>query len=91
MGDAQIPIVYQRKVGAMKLRDGVNKYGTPITVFRCEYCGVEFTVVPAIPDINLDNWRGCMAPECESYDESRDGDKMLFEDKSAELLKVTLH
>lgn len=75
----------------MKLRDDVNKHGTPITVFRCEYCGKEFSICPAIPDINLDNWRGCLRPECESYDETRDADKMLFEDKTAELLETTYH
>jgi len=75
----------------MKLRDDTNDYGTPITVFQCEFCGVEFSVCPAVRESRLDNWRGCMTPECESYDETRDGDKILFEDRSAELLKTTLH
>ena len=75
----------------MKIRDDVNEHGVPITVFRCEYCGEEFSVVPAIPDINLDNWRGCLRPECESYDESRDVDKMLAECKVELLREPTKH
>ncbi len=63
----------------MKIRNDVNEQGTPITVFQCESCGVEFSVCPAIPDIDLDNWKGCMRPECDSYDEERDVDKMMDE------------
>jgi hypothetical protein len=56
----------------MKLRDDVNEYGTPITVFRCEFCGGEFTVCPEVADDRLDQWRGCLAEDCASYDPSRD-------------------
>ena len=65
----------------MKIRNGVNEYNTPISIHICEFCGVEFTVCPAIPDEKLDDWRGCMAPECESYDSERDGDKLFDEGK----------
>lgn len=74
----------------MKLRNDVNEYGTPITVFLCEFCDKEFSVVPAIPDINLDNWTGCLRPQCESYDETRDVDKMM-EEGTVRLLKRTIH
>jgi len=47
----------------VKLRDDKNEHGTPVTVFECEYCHREFTVCPAVPDINLDNWDGCTAPD----------------------------
>lgn len=63
----------------MKIRDDVNEYGTPVTVLRCESCGAEFSVCPAVLDINLDNWKGCLALECESYSEGRDVDKMIEE------------
>lgn len=63
----------------MKLRDDVNEYGTKITVCLCEYCEREFLICPAVPDHKLDRWRGCTAPDCESYDEGRDVDKMLEE------------
>lgn len=63
-----------------KLRDDVNEYGTPITVFVCEYCNREFSCCPAIPDDRLDNWRGCLATDCISYDPERDADKFFLED-----------
>lgn len=56
----------------MKVRDDVNEYGTPITVFDCESCGQEFTVCPAAADDRLDHWRGCLDEGCPSYDPSRD-------------------
>lgn len=65
----------------MKIRDDVNEYDTPVTVFWCETCGREFTVCPAVHDSRLDNWKGCMDPACESYDPNRDVDKMLEEGK----------
>lgn len=74
----------------MKIRDDVNEHGTPLTVFRCEFCDKEFSVIPAVPDINLDNWKGCTAPDCESYDEKRDVDKMIEED-GVTLIKETKH
>lgn len=74
----------------MKLRNDVNEYGTPITVFRCEFCQQEFTVCPIVPDIHLDNWKGCTSPDCESYDEARDADKMFEEDEDV-LEWITVH
>jgi hypothetical protein len=71
----------------MKLRDDVNEHGTPITVFQCEVCGAEFSVCPAVLDEHLDNWRGCLAPSCASYDESRDADKM-FEEGNVKFVRV---
>lgn len=61
-----------------KIGDAINEYGVPITVFVCEYCGDEFTVVPAVGDERLDDWRGCLSEECESYDPMRDVDALLF-------------
>jgi hypothetical protein len=74
----------------MKIRDDKNEHGVRITVFRCEFCGEEFSVCPAVPDINLDNWKGCLRPQCESYDEERDVDKMI-EEGGVTLMKETKH
>lgn len=65
----------------MKIRDDVNEYGTPITVFKCDYCNEEFSVCPAVPDYKLDQWKGCQMKWCESYEEDRDADKMFDENK----------
>lgn len=61
----------------MKIRNDFNEYGTPISVHICEFCGREFEVCPAVKDENLDGWRGCLSPKCDSYDPERDVDKML--------------
>lgn len=61
-----------------KIRDDVNEYGTPITVMKCEFCGVEFTLCPAVPDERLDQWDGCLDTVCSSYDPARDVDAMIF-------------
>lgn len=62
----------------MKIGDGFNEYGTPITYFQCEYCGREFWVCPAVDDDNLDSWTGCLDVDCESYTPSRDAELMIF-------------
>jgi hypothetical protein len=71
-----------------------DPHGTPVTFFRCEHCGVEFSVCPAPSAESVANgcWRGCLHPKCESYEESRDVDKMI-EDGTCCLAedKRTLH
>jgi hypothetical protein len=64
----------------VKLRDDTNEYGTPVSVHRCDTCGVEFTVCPSVPDGSprLDDWGSCLAETCDSYDIARDVD-MFFE------------
>ena len=62
----------------MKTGNKKNEYGVAVSVHVCEYCGSEFTVTPAVSDDSLENWRGCLAPDCESYDPARDVDAMLF-------------
>lgn len=52
----------------------VNEYGTPVSVHRCPDCGAEFTVCPPTSD----NWGGCLADGCPSYDLARDVD-IFFE------------
>ena len=63
----------------MYIGSGKNEYGTIISKHRCEYCGIEFTMSPAIKTKHFHNWRGCMSKECESYDPYRDFD-LFFDD-----------
>lgn len=65
----------------VRVRYDVNEFCTPVSVHICEFCGVEFTVTPAVKPENDDDWRGCMAPECPSYDPERDADKLFDEGK----------
>lgn len=67
----------------MKLRDDVNEYGTPVTWFRCEACGGDFSVCPAVPPERLDNWGGCLDEGCPSYDLSRDAEVFFAPDDPA--------
>ncbi len=53
----------------------VNEFGTPVYVGCCRVCGKEFTVCPA-PE-TIDEWQECLGEECDSYDESRDADKLF--------------
>lgn len=54
----------------MKLREETNEHGTPISVHQCSDCGEEFTVCPPAGE----DWGGCMADTCISYDPKRDLD-----------------
>ena len=49
-----------------------NEYGTPVSTFDCDKCGGRFTICPEPPEDQRWMWQHCMAPECESYDVSRD-------------------
>lgn len=57
----------------MKVREHVNEYGMPISVHVCEDCGEEFTVCPP----GGEDWGGCLADTCISYDPKRDGDILM--------------
>ncbi len=63
-----------------KIRDDVNEYGTPVSVHKCQTCGVEFTLCPAIPDDKADQWPDCLADGCPSYDPERDMDVVFMSD-----------
>lgn len=63
----------------MRLRETVNEYGTSVVEYRCETCGETFTICPAPKPERDDQWTGCMAPECDSYDSDRDIDKWFDE------------
>lgn len=51
-----------------------NKYGTPVSLHKCDDCGNEFTVCPPAKE----NWGGCLSEICESYDINRDVDARLL-------------
>jgi len=57
----------------MKIREDTNEQGTPISVHKCSDCAEEFTVCPPAGE----DWGGCLAPECKSYDQSRDADGLF--------------
>ena len=61
----------------------LNEYGTPVSVFVCHVCGVEFTICPAVNAEKLALYcrDGCGSNECDSYDPSRDAN-VLFGDYS---------
>lgn len=50
----------------------VNEFGTPVGTFECDTCGGGYTICPEPPVEQRWMWQNCMAPECESYDVSRD-------------------
>lgn len=52
----------------------VNEYGTEVTAITCRECGDRFTVCPAVPldEVVTRGWDVCLAPECPSYDITRD-------------------
>lgn len=70
----------------MYLRTAKNQYGTPVDVYRCETCQGEFTVCPAHEDRSRDDqWRGCLAEACGSYDPARDADRFFASNKVVSL------
>lgn len=40
-----------------------NKYGTEISIHKCDTCGKEFSVCPATPD----GYPDCLSTECDSF------------------------
>lgn len=63
----------------MYLRESTNDYGTPVSVFRCDSCGVEYTVCPALREDERaqEDADGCLSEECETYDPARDVDRLF--------------
>lgn len=54
--------------------EGVNEYGTPVSLFTCAWCGDDFSICPAADEERRSDWDGCLAESCESYNPSRDAD-----------------
>lgn len=63
----------------MRLRETANEYDTPVVEYRCETCGETFTICPAPEPEEDDQWAGCMATTCASYDPDRDCDRWFDE------------
>jgi len=62
----------------MFIEIGRNEYGAAVDRYKCETCGDVFTVCPAHEDRSCDDqWAGCLAETCGSYDPSRDADKLF--------------
>jgi hypothetical protein len=59
----------------MKIGTRMNDYGTLVSLHRCGSCGSEFTVCPPVPDGQ--EWGGCQAEGCASYDKRRDADRLF--------------
>jgi hypothetical protein len=56
----------------------INEYGTRISKHRCDTCGVDFSLCPAVEGDVEGKWGNCLAPHCASYDATRDVD-LLFD------------
>lgn len=61
----------------MRVAETFNEYGTPVTMYLCGSCKTTFTVCPAVEPEHDDQWEGCLAETCASYDPARDGDKLF--------------
>ena len=70
----------------MKIREDVNEYGTPVSVHECTDCKNTFTVCPPADD----DWGGCQAESCPSYDLKRDADR-LFDADDPRICRETKH
>lgn len=55
--------------------NAVNEFGVRILIRRCKTCKTKFTVCPA-PD-SAKEWDHCLSEDCDSYDETRDVDKLF--------------
>jgi len=55
---------------------GVNEYGTLVSLHRCDTCGGEFSLCPAVTP-EKKGWGSCLGVECVSYDPRRDADKLF--------------
>lgn len=71
----------------MKTGETMNEHGTPVSSHICPDCGDEFTVCPAVSD-DREDWGGCLARECKSYDPKRDIDVLFASD--AELAEMPI-
>ena len=66
----------QRITDGILISYGRNEYGTRVSEHVCLRCGGTFTVCPAYAE---EDWGGCLEPTCETYDPSRDADKLFDE------------
>ena len=62
---------------SLLLSTSTNEHGILEGHFKCRTCGAPFTVTPC--PINPEKWPNCLAPDCASYELSRDLDR-YFDD-----------
>lgn len=55
-----------------------NEYGTLVSKHRCDTCGEEFTLCPAVSSKD-EGWENCLSPTCSSYSPDRDLDDVIEE------------
>lgn len=65
----------------MKIRNDVNEYNTPVTWYKCDYCGTEYSICPAPAKEDEHLYNGCTIPPCESYNPKHDVDVLFMDDK----------
>lgn len=57
-----------------------NEHDIKVSCHKCDTCGGEFTVAPAIEE-GVAGWENCMSDECASYDPHRDADVLFMSDR----------
>ena len=65
----------------MKLRNDINENGIPVVWFKCDHCGLEYSVCPAPKESELKVYNSCTISPCESYDPKRDIDVLFMDNK----------
>ncbi len=77
----------------MYLRESKNEYGTPVSFFRCGFCGKEYDVCPSVEESMRDSWAegGCQEDSCPSYDPKRDADILFMSDDEIAEEKPLVH
>lgn len=65
----------------MRIRDDVNEYGTPVTWIKCDSCGSEVSICPAVGEESPTMLKYCMTPGCKSYRPECDVDILFMSDK----------
>ena len=56
------------------VKNGLNDYGTEVSHHRCDTCGRDYTVTPAVPPEKRDEWDHCLSEDCDSYEPMRDAE-----------------
>ena len=60
----------------MRIGTKKNEYGTTVGHYLCEKCDNEYTVCPNPKQKDDSKWdKGCLSPNCASYNPARDFDK----------------
>jgi len=71
----------------MYLRTEPNRHGTGTSIHKCNTCGEEFSVTPAVSE-ESQGFVNCLSPDCASYDPERDLDILFMSDCAIKKQKV---